>query len=108
LLVIIGKQLMDEENHMIVENPMIAERINVLIPVANEVRLQVRGESIVEPKRPSEDESSDGNINKTFCEKVKFWLEIFFIMMFGLAFFAAFISFFVWMADPTLFGPEVY
>jgi len=105
LLVIIGQQLMDEENQMIVENPMIAQRIHVLIPVASEVRLEIRSEPLVEPKRPSEDESIDSNSNKTFCDKVQFWAEIVFIAMVGLAFFAGFISFFVWMTDPTLFGP---
>lgn len=98
---------MDEENHMRVENPMIAQRIKVLIPVASEVRLEIRSEPLVEPKRPSEDESIDSsrNSNKTFCDKVQFWVEIVFIVMLGLAFFAGFITFFVWMTDPTLFGP---
>ena len=87
------------------ENPIIAKSIQMLVPVASEVRLEVRGESIIEPKRPSEDESSDRNNNKTFCDKVQFWSEIIFIVMIGLAFFAGFISFFVWMYEPTLFGP---
>jgi len=90
------------------ENPMIAQSIQMLVPVASEVRLEVTGESIVEPKRPSEDDSNDRNNNKTFCDKLQFWSEIVFIVMFGLAFFAAFISFFVWMCDPTLFGPTTY
>ena len=98
---------MDEENQIVIENPMIAQRIPILIPVASEVRLEIRSEPLVEPKRPSEDESIDSNSDKTIWDKVKFWAEIVFISMFGLAFFAAFISFFVWMVDPTLFGPPV-
>ena len=98
---------MDEENQIVIENPMIAQRIPILIPVASEVRLEIRSEPLVEPKRPSEDESIDSNSNKTFCDKVQFWAEIVFIAMVGLAFFAGFISFFVWMTDPTHFGPPV-
>jgi hypothetical protein len=82
------------------ENPIIAESIQMLVPVASEVRLEVSGESIIEPKRPSEDA-------KTFCEKLEFWMEISFIIILGLAFFAGFISLFVWMADPTLFGTPI-
>lgn len=82
------------------ENPIIAQSIQMLVPVASEVRLEVRGESIVEPKRPSED-------NKSFCEKLEFWVEISFIVILGLAFFAGFISLFVWMCDPTIFGTPI-
>ena len=89
------------------ENPIIAQSIKMLVPVASEVRLEVRGESIVEPKRPSEDDSIERNNNKTFCEKLEFWMEIFFIVILGLVFFAGFISLFVWMCDPTLFGTPI-
>ena len=86
------------------ENPIIAESIQMLVPVAREVRLEVSGESIVEPKRPSE---HDRNTNKTFCDKLQFWVEIVFIVMLGLALFTAFILLLVWMADPTLFGTPI-
>jgi len=91
-------------------NPMMVERVSVLVPLATvidePVRIEVRGEEVVDPKLETQDNTD--NENNNIWVKMKFWAEISFILMLGLAFIGAFILFLVWMTDPTLFGPEAY
>jgi nitrate reductase NapE component len=91
-------------------NPMMVERVSVLVPLATvidePVRREVRGEEVVDPKFATQDNTDTENNN--IWVKMKFWAEISFILMLGLAFIGAFILFLVWMTDPTLFGPEAY
>jgi hypothetical protein len=91
-------------------NPMTVERVPVLVPLATvidePVRIEVRGEEVVDPKLETPDNTD--NENKNIWVKMKFWAEMSFILMLGLAFIGAVILFLVWMTDPTLFGPEVY
>ena len=96
-------------------NPMMVERVPVLVPLATvideSVRIEVRGEEVIEPKietRNSNTDNDTNNENKNIWVKIKFWTELFLILMLGLAFIGAFILFLVWIYNPEIFGPEVY
>jgi hypothetical protein len=96
------------------ENPMHIEIVQTLVPVANEVedelendnseeevRIDVEGEVVIDPKRDSVD---DGK--KNYCEIVGDLLVLGFCILFTLSFIGGFILFLVWLNSPNLFGTE--
>jgi hypothetical protein len=97
-------------------NPMMVERVPVLVPLATvvdePVRIEVRGEEVVDPKLETRDSNTiineNTNEDKNIWVTIKFWLEMSLILMVGLAFIGAFILFLVWIYNPQLFGPEQY
>jgi hypothetical protein len=101
---------------MDVENPLHVE----IIPVATIVGIEVNSELLIEPKIYTRHEETTSNTNSEesltseiddfhgklvkVCNRMKFWLEISFIIMAGLAVFGAFISILILMCNPMLFG----
>lgn len=100
---------MDVENHedidpsMYVENPMRVETM----PVAEVVGIEVISEILIEPKRNSDNETSN-TITLTFYQKLRFWFEVGFMILICLAFLTGFILLLVWLNDTELFGPVNY
>jgi len=96
------------------ENPLHVEMVQTLVPVANEVqdeiRINVAGEPVVDPKKDSvqsneSNESNDRNKNrKTKCEKALDMAYLVFLILVLMGFFGAFILFLVWMDKPDIFG----
>ena len=93
----------DIKNNEDIENPILIE----IMPVAKIVGIEVNSEVLIEPKRQIESENRN-IIPLTFCEKVRFWSEISFVIIIGLAFLAGFILFLVWLFNPNIFGTENY
>ena len=92
-------------------NPLHVEIVQTLVPVANEVfdeiRLEVRGEEVVDPKieLPNNTGQSEFIIKLTkICDIV----YIMFLILFLLGFLAGFIAFLVWMSKPELFGGQQF
>lgn len=96
------------------ENPMHIEIVQTLVPVANEVedelendnseeevRIDVEGEAVIDPKRDSIDD-----VKKTYCEIVGDSLVLGFCILFTLSFIGGVILFLVWLNSPNLFGAE--
>jgi hypothetical protein len=92
------------------DNPLHVEIVQTLVPVANEVfdevRLEVRGEEVVDPKVEApinNNHSEQSEFMKklsNFCEVV----YIMFLLLFLLAFLGGFIMLLVWMSSPNIFG----
>jgi len=93
------------------ENPLHVELVQTLVPVAREVqdeiRINVAGEPVVDPKRDSvqSNESNERNeTRKTKCEKALDMAYLVFLILVLMGFFGAFILFLVWMDKPDIFG----
>jgi len=92
-------------------NPLHVEIVQTLVPVANEVfdeiRLEVRGEEVVDPKieRPNNTGQSEFMIKLTKICDIAY---IMFLILFLLGFLGAFIAFLVWMSKPELFGGQQF
>jgi len=95
------------------ENPLHVEIVPTLVPIANEVldevRIEVRAEEVVYPKREEEDEETE-EIEKeetSFKKKCKNVLElayIAFLIIALLSFLGGFILLLIWLNEPNLFG----
>jgi hypothetical protein len=94
------------------DNPLHVEIVQTLVPVANEVleeiRLEVRAEEVVDPKR-EEEEQPEPSLKKK-CEKILDYMYIGFLILVLLGFLGGLILLLVWMTQPNLFGthPENY
>jgi hypothetical protein len=88
------------------DNPLHVEIVQTLVPVANEVleeiRLEVRAEEVVDPKR-EEAEQPEPSLKKK-CEKILDYMYVGFLILVLLGFLGAFILLLVWMDSPNLFG----
>jgi len=88
------------------DNPLHVEIVQTLVPVANEVleeiRLEVRAEEVVDPKR-EEAEQPEPSLKKK-CEKILDYMYVGFLILVLLGFLGAFILLLVWMYSPNLFG----
>jgi hypothetical protein len=88
------------------DNPLHVEIVPTLVPVANEVldevRIEVRAEEVVDPKR-EDAEQQEPSLNKK-CEKILDYMYIGFLMLALLGFLGGFILLLVWMSSPNLFG----
>jgi len=94
------------------DNPLHVEIVPTLVPIANEVldevRIEVRAEEVVDPKR-EEAEQPEPSLKKK-CEKILDYMYIGFLILALLGFLGGFILLLVWMSEPNLFGtpPENY
>jgi hypothetical protein len=90
-----------------VDNPLHVEIVPTLIPIANEfleeIRIEVRGEEVVEPKREEELEQQEESFKKK-CEDILEFAYIGFLILVLLSFIGGFILLLVWMSVPKLFG----
>lgn len=92
-------------------NPLHVEIVQTLVPVANEVfdeiRTEVRGEEVVDPKiePPNNTRQSDFMIKLTKICDIAY---VMFLILFLLGFFGGFIAFLVWMYKPELFGGQQF
>jgi hypothetical protein len=88
------------------ENPLHVEKVQTLIPIAREVqdeiRIDVAGEVVIDPKRESF--QSNESIRKTKCENAFNLAYLAFLILLLMGFFGAFILFLVWMSKPDVFG----
>jgi hypothetical protein len=93
-------------------NPLHVEIVQTLVPVANEVfdeiRLEVRGEEVVDPKIEPPINNNDSEQNKFMRKLTKVCdvAYIMFLILFLLGFLGCFIAFLVWMTSPDLFGDK--
>jgi len=92
-------------------NPLHVEIVQTLVPVANEVfheiRLEVRGEEVVDPKI----EPPINNRQSEFMRKLTKVCDvayIMFLLLFLLAFLGGFIMLLVWMSSPNIFGGQQF
>jgi len=90
------------------DNPLHVELVQTLVPVAHEVqdeiRINVAGEPVIDPKRDIV-QSSDSNQNiKKKCENAFDVAYLVFLILLIIGFFGAFILFLVWMSKPDVFG----
>ena len=90
------------------ENPLHVELVQTLVPVAcevqDEIRINVAGEPVIDPKRDSvQTNESNQNIKKK-CENALDLAYFVFLILLLMGFFGAFILFLVWMSKPDVFG----
>jgi nitrate reductase NapE component len=87
------------------ENPLHVEMVQTLVPVAHEVqdeiRINVAGEPVIDPKR---DSVQRNETRKTKCENAFDLVYLAFLILLLIGFFGAFILFLVWMSNPDVFG----
>lgn len=87
------------------ENPLHVEMVPTLVPVAREVqdeiRINVAGEPVIDPKR---DSVQSNETRKTKCENAFDLAYLVFLLLVLVGIFGAFIMFLVWMSKPDVFG----
>jgi nitrate reductase NapE component len=91
------------------DNPLRVEMVPTLVPVAREVRIDVAGEPVIDPKRDSVQSNESNEINETRKTKCQNALELsyfVFLILLLIGFIGAFILFLVWMDSPNLFGKD--
>jgi hypothetical protein len=86
------------------DNPLHVEIVQTLVPVANEVRIEVRAEEVVEPKREETEQGEQSLIKK--CEKILDYIYIAFLILIILGLLAGLCLLLAWMSVPNLFGTE--
>jgi hypothetical protein len=93
------------------ENPLHVEIVQTLVPVArkvqDEIRINVAGEPVIDPKRDSvqSNESIENNeIRKTKCQNALDLAYFVFLILLLMGFLGAFILLLVWMDNPDIFG----
>ena len=90
------------------ENPLHVEMVQTLVPVAREVpdeiRINVAGEAVIDPKRDSVQSNEINETIKTKCENALDMVYLVFLILLLMGFFGAFILFLVWMDKPDIFG----
>jgi hypothetical protein len=94
------------------DNPLHVEIVPTLVPVAREIRIDVAGELVIDPKRDS-DESDESNENiernesiKTKCKNALELTYFAFLILLLISFIGGFILFLVWIDSPDLFGKD--
>jgi hypothetical protein len=94
-------------------NPLHVEIVPTLVPIAaqvsHEVRINVAGELVIDPKRDSvqSNESDESNeTRKTKCQNVMELSYFAFLILLLMGFLGAFILFLVWIDSPSLFGKD--
>jgi len=87
------------------DNPLHVEIVQTLVPVANEVRIEVRAEEVVDPKReePEQRVQEEQSLIKKY-EKILDYMYIVFLILISLGLLAGFCLFMAWMSVPNLFG----
>lgn len=95
------------------ENPLHVEMVPTLVPVArkveDEIRINVAGEPVIDPKRDSiqSNESRENNeTRKTKCQNALELAYFVFLILLLIGFLGAFILFLVWIDSPNLFGKD--
>jgi hypothetical protein len=83
------------------ENPLHVEIVPTLVPVANEVRIDVAGEPVIDPKLERNDA-----VERTFYEKVKDYIIIGSCLFAMLILLGAFILFLIWIINQNIFGTD--
>jgi len=86
------------------DNPLHVEIVQTLVPVANEVRIEVRAEEVIDPKREEPEQGEQSFIKK--CEKILDYMYIVFLILVLLGFIAGLCLLLAWMSVPNLFGTE--
>ena len=104
---------MKQDKMIYTDNPLHVEIVPTLVPIANEVleeiRIEVRAEEVVDPKR----EEESGQIEereesfKQKCEDILEFAYIGFLILVLLSFIGGFILLLVWMSVPKLFGTSL-
>ena len=92
------------------DNPLHVEIVQTLVPVANEVRIEVRAEEVVDPKReqqedPEQREQVEESLIKK-CEKILDCIYIAFLILIILGILAGLCLLLAWMSLPNLFGTQ--
>lgn len=92
-------------------NPLHVEIVQTLVPVANEVfdeiRLEVRGEEVVDPKIEQQNTTSQ-SVFMIKLTKICDVAYIMFLLLFLLGFLGGFIALLIWMMNPDLFGGQQF
>ena len=83
------------------ENPLHVEIVPTLVPVANEVRIDVAGEPVIDPKLERNDA-----VERPFYEKVKDYIIIGCCLFAMLILLGAFILFLIWIINQNIFGTD--
>jgi len=90
------------------ENPLHVEMVPTLVPVAREVqdeiRINVAGEPVIDPKRDSIQSNENNETRKTKCQNALELAYFVFLILLLMGFLGAFILLLVWMDSPNLFG----
>jgi hypothetical protein len=90
------------------ENPLHVEMVPTLVPVAREVqdeiRINVAGEPVIDPKRDSIQSNENNKTRKTKCQNALELAYFVFLILLLMGFLGAFILLLVWMDSPNLFG----
>jgi nitrate reductase NapE component len=90
------------------ENPLRVEMVPTLVPVAHEVqdeiRINVAGEPVIDPKRDSVQTNERNQNIKTKCKNALDFAYLVFLLLLLIGIFGAFIMFLVWMSKPDVFG----
>jgi hypothetical protein len=94
------------------DNPLHVEIVQTLVPVANEVfdeiRLEVRGEEVVDPKIEPPINNTEQSEFMRKLTKIFDVAYIMFLLLFLLAFLGGFIMLLVWMSNPNIFGGQQF
>lgn len=77
-------------------NPLHVEIVQTLVPIAREVRIDVKSEPVIDPKNES--------IEKNYCEIVKDVTFIGFCILLLFSLLGGFILFLIWIYNPNIFG----
>lgn len=92
-------------------NPMHVDVIPILVPIANEIGIEVMGEPVIEPKIerfPEVDNTNttntNNNTNTSRCSYILDWIYICFLILIILGIFGGLIALLVWFNDPRLFA----
>jgi hypothetical protein len=108
-------------------NPIHVDVVQILVPVANEVGIEVMGEPVIEPKRERVPDDYNNNTNTSTstststnntsniinnnnnniasrCSCILDWAYIYFLILIILGIFGGLIALLVWLNDPRLFA----
>jgi len=94
-------------------NPMHVDVIPILVPIANEIGIEVMGEPVIEPKiervpvvdtTTNTTNSTNTNTNRTRCSYILDLACIGVLMLIILGILGGFIALLVWFNDPRLFA----
>ena len=89
------------------DNPIHVEVVQTLVPIANEIRIQVRAEEVVDPKREETEQTDHGEQSlKKKCEKILDYTYIVFLILVLLGLIAGLCLLMAWMSEPNLFGTQ--
>ena len=88
-------------------NPMHIDIVPTLVPIANEVGIEVMGEPVIEPKIERIPENNN-NTNRSRCSNILDWAYICFLILLILGILGGFVILMVWLNDPRLFGSQTY